>query len=62
MKQSKDRIIRDIRKLFKQEKEDLNKTITAGNFRTEIILNMKATEIEIKHYQWKNILIKLSHI
>ena len=31
-------------------------------FRLTIILNMKVMEIEIKHYQLKDILIKLDHI
>ena len=53
MKQSKT-IIRDIRDLFKQKKEDYYKPV--------IILNMKATEIEIKHYHLKNISIKIDDI
>ena len=32
------------------------------NFRVTIILNMKVIMIKIKHYQLKNILIKLDHI
>ena len=31
-------------------------------FGVTVILNMKVTVIEIKHYQLKNILIKLDHI
>ena len=31
-------------------------------FEVKIILNIKAEVIEIKHYQLKNILMKLDHI
>ena len=31
-------------------------------FTVIIILNMKVTVIEIKHYQLKNVLIKLDHV
>ena len=55
MKQSK-RITGDIRNIFDQEKEDYSKPVKA-----EIILNMKVMEIEIMHYQLKNISLKLDH-
>ena len=47
------RILRDIKNLFEHEEE---------NYIATTILNMKVTVIEIKHYQLKNILIKLDHI
>ena len=52
----KDRITGDIRNIFDQEKEDYSKPVKA-----EIILNMKVMEIEIMHYQLKNISLKLDH-
>ena len=55
----KDRIIRNIRNLFEQE--DYYKPVRVRSFWSKIILNMKVTVIEIKHYQMKNILIKLEH-
>ena len=55
----KDRIIRNIRNLFEQE--DYYKPVRVCSFWSKIILNMKVTVIEIKHYQMKNILIKLEH-
>ena len=63
-KETTDTTNKDIRNLFKQEKE--NKVIKDGIitdirevFRLEIE-NMKVKVIE-KHYQLKNILIKLNH-
>ena len=50
----KERIIRDIRNLFEQEKKYYCKLLRVGNFGSEIILNMEAMEIEIRHYQLKN--------
>ena len=47
---AKDRIIRDIRKLLEHEEEDSYKPVKAGNFWVVIILNMKVTVIETKHY------------
>ena len=47
------RILRDIKNLFEHEEE---------NYIATTILNMKVTVIETKHYQLKNILIKLDHI
>ena len=66
--------IKDIRNLFRQEKE--TKTVKDRrvssqvissqqklvSFGVTIILNIKIMVIEIKHYQLKNILIKLDHI
>ena len=43
----KDKVIRDIKTLFKQQKEDYYKLVRVGNF---IILNMKVMVIEIKPY------------
>ena len=58
---TKDRIIRDIETFFEQE-EDFYKSVRVGNFWSNNILNMKVMEIEIKPYQSKNTLMKLSHI
>ena len=57
----KDRILRDIENLieFKKEEENYYKPVIFG---VTIILNVRATEIEINHYQLKNILTKLDHI
>ena len=54
MKQIKERIIRGIRDLFEQEKEDYYKPV--------IILIVKAMGIEREHHHLKNILIKINHI
>ena len=55
----KDRILRDIRSLLEhEEKENYYKPVKVF-FRVIIILNTKVTVIKIKHYQLKNILIKL---
>ena len=43
----KDKVIGDIKTLFKQQKEDYYKLVRVGNF---IILNMKVMVIEIKPY------------
>ena len=53
-KAMKDRILRDIKNLLEHEEENYYKPV--------IILNMKVTVKEIKHYQLKNILIKLENI
>ena len=60
----KDRILRDIKNLFEHEKEEENyyKQVRVSKFGVTIILNMRVMMIEIKHYQLKNILIKLDHI
>ena len=57
----KNRILRYIKNLFEHEKEEENyyKPLRINNFGVVIILNMKVTVTEIKHYQLKNILIKL---
>ena len=58
----KDRIIRDIRDLFDQEKEAYYKPVRVGNFWSKrYIENMKAVGIEIKHYHLNSNLIKLDH-
>ena len=54
MKQIKERIIRDIRDLFKEEKEDYHEPV--------IILIVKTMGNEREHYHLKNILIKIDHI
>ena len=55
-------MIRDIRDLFDQEKEDYYKPVRVGNFWSKsYIENMKAVGIEIKHYHLNNNLIKLDH-
>ena len=59
----KDRTLTDIKNLFEHEEEKI--IINQWEyviFRETILLNMKVTMIEIKHYQLKNILIKLDHI
>ena len=60
-KEIKNRILRYIKNLFEHEKEEENyyKPLRINNFGVVIILNMKVTVTEIKHYQLKNILIKL---
>ena len=52
----KDRTIRDIKNLFEHEEEKENYYKPTS---VTIMLNTKVTVIEIKHYQLKNILIKL---
>ena len=54
------RILRDIRNLFEHEEEDYYKPVRVYNFGVTIILNIKVKTME-KHYQLKNILIKLDH-
>ena len=59
----KDRILRDIRKLFEHEKGEENYYNPVRIvFVVTIKLNVKVKVIEIKHYQLQNILIKLDHI
>ena len=57
-KEVKDKRLRDIENLF----EEYYKPVTVNNFGVIIILNIKVTTIPVKHYQLKNILIKLDHI
>ena len=57
----KNRIIKDTRHLFENEKEDYYKPVRVGKFWSNIMVNMKVTVIEKKHYQVENILIKLNH-
>ena len=54
----KERVVRNIRNFFEYE-EDYYKLIRLGNFWSNNILNMKVMDIEVKHYQLENILIKL---
>ena len=60
----KDRILENIKNLFKNEKQEVNyhKPEEQIIFGVTIILNMKVTMIEMKHYQLKNILIEVCHI
>ena len=55
-------MLRGYRKPFEHEEEEENcyNQMTVNNFTTTIILNIKVTVIE-KHYQLKNILIKLDY-
>ena len=57
----KDKIVRDIRNLLEHEEEDYYKPVRVINFWRTVIINMKVMVIDIKHYQLKNILIKLDH-
>ena len=56
----KDKIIRIIINLFECEEENCIKP-ARDFFGVTMTLNMKVTVLEIKHYQLKNILIKLDH-
>ena len=56
----KERVIRNIKNLFEYE-DDYYKIVRLGNFWSNNIFNMKVMVIEVKHYQLKNILIKLEH-
>ena len=59
----KDRILRDIKNLFEHAEEDYYKPVRVRRiFGVKIILNIKVTVISRKHYQLKNILIKLDHV
>ena len=53
--------MRDIKNRFEHE-ENYYKPVRVNNFWSNNILNMKVTAIQIKHYQLKNILIKLDHL
>ena len=57
----KDRIIRDIRNLFKHEEEDCYEPVREVIFGVTVILKMKAVVIEIRNYHLKNIFTKLDH-
>ena len=62
-KEIKDRVLRDMNNLFKHEEEKrYYKPVRVNNFWSNNYINMKVTAIQIKHYQLKNILIKLGHI
>ena len=58
----KDRIIRDIRNLFEQEKEDYYKPVRVGYFWSINYIEYESNGDRKKHCQLKNILIKLDHI
>ena len=47
----KDRIIKGIKTLFKQQEENYCKLVVSVIFRIMIMLNMKVVAIEIKAYQ-----------
>ena len=53
--------LKDIKNHFEHEEENYHKPLRVSNFGVSIILNMKVTTMKIKHYQLKNILIKLDH-
>ena len=59
IKTIKDRILRHIKNTFEHEEEYYDKTVIS---KVTIILNTNVTTIEIKHYQLRNILIKLVHV
>ena len=56
-----DRIIKDVRNLFGQEKQDYYKPVRVSNFWSKIIVNMKVMVKELKHSQSKDTLMKLKH-
>ena len=58
----KDKIIRDIRALFESDEENYYKPVKIGNALMIIFMNIKLMEIKTKHYQLKNILMRLDHI
>ena len=60
IKVMKYRIIRDIKNLFQHEEEDYYKLVKVVIFGVKVMLNMKVKAIE-KHYQLKNVLMKLNH-
>ena len=53
--------MRDIKNLFEHEEEDYYKPVKVGNSWSNNYIEYKIKAIE-KHYQLKNILIKLNHI
>ena len=58
-----DRILRGIKNLFEHEEENYYKPIRVNNFWSNDYIECESNgAIEIKHYQLKNILIKLGHI
>ena len=56
----KNKIIRYIR-ILEHEKVDYYKPVSISSLWSNILLNIKVMAIELKHYQLKNILIKLDH-
>ena len=60
----KDVVLRNIENLFEYKKEEENyyKPVRVNNIWRSNYIEYKVTEIEIKHYQLKNILRKLDHI
>ena len=58
----KDKIIRDTRALFESDEENYYKPVKIGNALMIIFMNIKLMEIKTKHYQLKNILMRLDHI
>ena len=60
-KESEAKIVRNIRNLLEHEEEDYYKPVRVINFWRTVIINMKVMVIGIRHYQLKNILIKLDH-
>ena len=56
-----DRIIKNVRNLFGQEKQDYYKPVRVSNFWSKIIVNTKVKVKELKHSQSKDTLMKLKH-
>ena len=54
-----DRIIKDVKNLFGQEKQYYYKPVRVSNFQSKIILNTKVMVKELKHSQSKDTLMKL---
>ena len=58
-KETKNRVIRDITNLLEHEEENY-KSVRIDNFGVIFMLNVKVRVTDIKHYQLKNILIRLN--
>ena len=56
----KDRVIRDIRKLFEYE-EDYYKPVRVNNFQSNNYVEYETNDDRNKNHQLRNILIKLDH-
>ena len=58
----KDKLIREKRTLFEPDEEDYYEPIRIGNAFSSNYIEYEVMEIKTKHYQLKNILIRLDHI
>ena len=58
----KDRILRDIKNLFEHEEENYYKPVRVSNIWSNNYIEYESNGDKNKHYQLKNILIKLDHI